>query len=259
MRFFFHVPKTAGGTLGLGIRSNPHVHWPLDCDFPEPDALPSPSARQIWLGGHCAFGLHEVYGAEPFYITVLREPVERLISEFFYTHDHKRPGLFLPHDERIPAFIRHVEAASHLNAYCHLFSDYCFVKEDGEAGMENWEGKVATVFDLLRRRNQRRGFLAENVSFDAVDVSVAYRKASNNIRQFMRFVGFFDRLDETVAYLQSEHGLAVSLEPHIHKTAWMPRAADLPAHIQAVLRRRTEADCELFHSTRRARSGLLAA
>lgn len=253
------MPKTAGGTLGIGIRSNPHVRWPLDRDYPKPDALASTPAQQIWLGGHCAFGLHEIYDAEPFYITVLREPVERLISEFFYTHGHKRPELYIPDAERIPAFIRMIEAAAHLNPYCYLFSDYCFAKESRESGAGNWDGRIDGALALLRRRTDRRGFLSENVPFDAVDVGLAFRKASDNIRSFVRFIGFFDRLEDTVSYLGREHGLSVSLATRVHQTAWMPEAADLPANIQAMLRRKTEADRELFHATRLAQPAPLAA
>src|SRR5215471_18163053 len=114
--FFFWLPKTGGGTLLSGIRSNPAVQW-LGSG-PAPDLLPAPSADRLWIGSHSAFGLHVIYNAEPVYFTVLRDPIERLISEFFYHHQHNLPGIFIPDHELIPSFIRLVESAEHLNYYC---------------------------------------------------------------------------------------------------------------------------------------------
>jgi hypothetical protein len=249
MRFFFLMPKTGGGTIGAAIRTNAQVQWRMDPYYPSPDTLPPPSSDQLWLGGHTAYGLHLIYDADPFYITILREPVERLISEYFYHHEHTQPGVFIPDDELLPAFIRVVEAAAHLNFYSYMFSDYCFAKESTEAGQGAWNGSINTAFDLLRRRNQRLGFLAENVAFQDVDIDDAFRKASNNILS-MRFIGFFDQLEDTVAYLKDELGLNVSLETYIHKTRWKPHAEDLPSHIQAMLKRKTEADRAFFYGAR---------
>ncbi len=93
-----------------------------------PDLVPAPSSDQLWFGGHTSFGDHLIYGAEPTYFTILRDPVERLLSEFFYHHNHDLPGIFIPKDERVPAFVRRVEAAAHLNYYSYMFSDYCIEK-----------------------------------------------------------------------------------------------------------------------------------
>jgi hypothetical protein len=249
MRFFFFMPKTAGGAIATGIRANVRAQWPLDPYYPSPKALAPPSSDQIWLGGHTAYGLHLIYNAEPVYMTILREPVERLISEFFYHHRHPLPGIFIPDDELLPAFIRIVEAATHLNFYSYMFSDYCFVKESIEANQGEGNSDTDTALDLLRRRERRLGFLAENIPFHSVDIDDSFQKASSNILS-MRFVGFFDRLDDTAAYLRDEFGLKVSLKTRIHKTRWKPRAKDLPGHIQTMLIRKTEADRDIFSFAR---------
>ncbi len=249
MRFFFFMPKTAGGAIATGIRTNVRVQWPLDPYYPSPKALAPPSSDQIWLGGHTAYGLHVIYNAEPVYMTILREPVERLISEFFYHHRHPLPGIFIPDDELLPAFIRIVEAAPHLNFYSYMLSDYCFRKESVEANQGEWNNDTNAAFDLLRRREQRLGFLAENIPFHNVDIDDSFQKASSNILS-MRFIGFFDRLDDTAAYLNNEFGLKVSLKTRIHRTRWKPRAKDLPGHIQTMLIRKTEADRDFFSFAR---------
>jgi hypothetical protein len=85
INIFFWLPKTAGGTLAQGIRSDPGVQFQ---DAVSPDAMPVPSDAQTWFGGHLHFGHHLIYNARPVYFTILRDPIERLISEFFYHHQH---------------------------------------------------------------------------------------------------------------------------------------------------------------------------
>jgi hypothetical protein len=121
VRIFFWLPKTAGGTLAQGIRSDPAVQWQY---WVSPDAVPAPSDSQTWFGGHLHFG-HLIYNAQPVYFTILRDPIERLISEFFYHHQHDLPGIYIPDDQIVPAFTRMVEAAPHLNYCSYMFSDYC--------------------------------------------------------------------------------------------------------------------------------------
>jgi hypothetical protein len=112
---FYRLPKTAGGTLARSIAASPNVTWlPGDQEAYGPERLPVPQpGMMIWRGGHVSYGLHVVYDAVPRYCTVLREPIDRLISEFFYAH--AQANLFLPEGERRDAFCRYVEAASHLN------------------------------------------------------------------------------------------------------------------------------------------------
>jgi hypothetical protein len=211
--------------------------------------LPVPSADRLWVGSHSAFGLHLIYNAEPIYFTILRDPIERLISEFFYHHQHNLPGVFIPDHELIPAFIRLVESAEHLNYYCYMFSDYCFKKESIEAGLGAWNGNIATAFDLAVRRIERLAFLAENIPFQDVNVDEAFGKASRSVLS-MRFVGFFDRFDRTTAYLKREFGLNVERRTRIHKTRWKPSQKDFPHHIRAMLTRKTEADYNIYQIAR---------
>jgi hypothetical protein len=248
LRVFFWMPKAGGGTLTAGIRGNRRVKWP---SIASADALPAPSSAQIWFGGHTAFGLHLIYGAEPVYFTVLRDPIERLIAEFFYHHQHKLPGIFIPDNEIVPAFVRMVESAGHLNYYSYMFSDYCFAKEAAVTNLAAWDGEVATARDLIVRREKRHGFLAENIPFHEINIDEAFRRASRNIL-LMRFVGFFDQLNNVTANLYYEFGLKVGLSMRMHKTTWKPGLKDLPGDVAAMLARKTEADYEFFHSVRQA-------
>lgn len=257
--FFFWLPKSAGGTLAAGIRNAPRTvcPGPQFLALIKPDGLPAPSRNQVWFGGHTALGLHLVYNAQPVYFTVLRDPIDRLISEFFYFHQHRLPGVFIPQNERLPAFVRFVEAASHLNYYSYMFSDWCFEKETVETGLQSWNGNAITAFDLLNRRGERNGYLAENIPFDKVNVDEAFRCASKKI-PLMRFIGFYHRLCDATAYLNGEFGLNVGLDVRLHQTPGKPRLKDIPASIVAMLKRKTEADYEFYYAAQQAPNAALS-
>jgi hypothetical protein len=247
LRFFFWMPKTGGGTVAAGIRDNSGVKW-----LPEAGrAVPAPSSDQLWFGGHLAFGLHLIYGAEPKYFTVLRDPIDRLISEFFYHHQHRLPGIFIPDEKIVPAFVRMVEAAPHLNYYIHMFSDYCFDKESAAANTAAWNRNTTTALDLISRRHKRYGFLAENVPFERINIDDAFSRAVRGL-SLMRCIGFFDELGDVKTYLKREYGLKVRLNRCLHKTAWRPHRGDLPGHVAKMLMSKMEADYEFVRNAREA-------
>src|SRR4051812_30440612 len=85
---FLHVPKASGTTLIKLL----HRWYPREEIYevgtrPRAEHLAELRARpgvRLVLG-HAAFGLHEAMSEPARYITVLREPVARVISQFHYT------------------------------------------------------------------------------------------------------------------------------------------------------------------------------
>src|ERR1043165_8896095 len=89
---FLHVPKTAGTTL------NRLIEWeyPLFEMYSVDPVLFRWSASHLWrlpqrrlkrtrmFKGHMLFGLHEILPQPATYITVLRDPIERVISAFYF-------------------------------------------------------------------------------------------------------------------------------------------------------------------------------
>lgn len=99
---FLHIPKACGTTLiklltrwfdrdaiyMIGTRAREEVMNDLSAKTRDKH-----SAIRL-IVGHAAFGLHEAFG-EPgaSYITVLRDPVERLLSHFYYARRNPRHPL----------------------------------------------------------------------------------------------------------------------------------------------------------------------
>lgn len=87
---FIHLPKTGGLTLRSIIERNypPRSVYTIDG---APDSverfksLPPERRREIGvLQGHMPFGLHSHLGGEARYVTMLRHPVERIVSLYYY-------------------------------------------------------------------------------------------------------------------------------------------------------------------------------
>lgn len=86
-----HIPKTAGTTLNTIARNQygPQATiglYGVDAPYSEQiKNLPeSVLARAQFLHGHFAFGLHSLIPQSFTYITVLREPVDRILSLYYY-------------------------------------------------------------------------------------------------------------------------------------------------------------------------------
>ena len=90
--FFLHIPKTAGSTLHKIIEKQ----YPSHEVFTIPGANPHKQVDKIkqWddshkerirvIKGHMNFGLHESMDKQPTYITILRHPIDRAISTYYY-------------------------------------------------------------------------------------------------------------------------------------------------------------------------------
>jgi hypothetical protein len=91
---FLHIPKTAGTSLRELLS---HMYGGERCLFlygrefeGGPDtlaALRRDAGRAAVVYGHMPFGVHEALGLRPFYVAVLRNPVERVVS--FFRHQER--------------------------------------------------------------------------------------------------------------------------------------------------------------------------
>ncbi|MBN1833579.1 MAG: sulfotransferase family 2 domain-containing protein [Deltaproteobacteria bacterium] len=102
--FFQHIPKCAGTTLNIEIfkkRFQPNeLRLLYDYNMPEIiDLLKGMSVLEQMkikcLSGHYYFGIHTYYTARPsFHMTILRNPIERVISHYYQVRRHKPHRLY---------------------------------------------------------------------------------------------------------------------------------------------------------------------
>ena len=92
---FLHLPKTGGTTLATSLRWNYPVSQTVRADiFGKPDAIEQTFARDRMahvrlLYGHVPYGVHRRIPRACRYVTIVREPVARVVSAYKYVLANK--------------------------------------------------------------------------------------------------------------------------------------------------------------------------
>jgi hypothetical protein len=95
---FVHVPKTAGRTFGSALRREYGEHYvflrPGDPGVPIEDFVTwdrDRLAKVEAVGGHYAVGLDHLLPGESRYVTILRDPIDRILSFYSYIQTFATP------------------------------------------------------------------------------------------------------------------------------------------------------------------------
>lgn len=86
--FFIHIPKTAGSTMmSLIWREYKHekIFHVMKRDFEDFRSLSERERDNYKLvGGHMCYGVHDLVSNPGTYFTILRDPVKRIVSYYYY-------------------------------------------------------------------------------------------------------------------------------------------------------------------------------
>jgi hypothetical protein len=173
---FMHIPKTAGTAFREPMMEN-YKHSQVAYLYPHPPGflvsnlglLPlEQRARFRMIMGHFQYGIHEFLPQEYAYVTIVRDPVERVISHYHY--------------------LRHTQPET--------ISDGTVILSLTET-LER--GKTVNLDNLMVRCFS--GVDASGVPPGHIDQHI-YDLAIDHLRTGFKFVGYQDRVDEAYAALQ---------------------------------------------------------
>jgi hypothetical protein len=175
---FLHIPKAAGTTLHAVIDAEYDRQSVYTLDgWPETEArfrnLPEPErARLRVLKGHMEFGLHTLLPGPSTYVTILRQPLDRLVSHYYYVRGNP---------------------AHHLHAKVRAedLSLVDYVLRGSTIELDNGQTRLLSASEGLPFGRCTRKQL---------------ELAKRNLRDYFSVVGLTERFDETLLLLRARFG-----------------------------------------------------
>lgn len=178
---FMHIPKTGGSTfhsiLGKYYPKNKIQNiFGVHKSSPEIIALEKRPREELesirLLKGHLTFGIHRYLPQTCEYITLLRDPVERVISQFYYIKNNPNNPL-------------------HEDVHQSGMSIREFVESGLVTGMNNGQARFLTGY-------------VERLPYG--DETNLYQDAIENIKNHFSWVGTTEQFDKSILILQNIMG-----------------------------------------------------
>ncbi len=229
--YFHHMVATGGNTLALTLAaSEPSYHivhltnaGRNICDSPDCLNLTSTHSRTLFYG-HNLFGLIEKNSLPDKYFTVLRNPYERLISDFFWmaTNNFKKSAY-----ESLRDFESFVMESEHLEFYIHHCGDL------------NYDNKQHFDIEECSR----------------IPNDLANTIARRNLNEQFWMVGITEMFEETLFYIKYCLGnfhLSKWWHHRAPKTPYRPAFMDLSKALRRQIEDKTQFDMALYEDCRRA-------
>ena len=212
---FLHVPKTAGTTLNRLIE----LEYPISQMYSVDPVFFEWSAAHLWklpqarlskmrmFKGHMLFGLHEVLPQPATYITVLRDPVERTLSAFYYMRSYKLHPFYWKLRRKNWTLEEYVERTTRDNVQCKIL-----------AGAE-YHGPCTP--EILE-------------------------KAKQHMDRHFSVVGLSERFEESLALMKLRFGWQLKSYSTFNVTRSRPKKGDLAQSTLDLILERNSFDVELY-------------
>ncbi len=220
---FLHIPKTAGTTLNsiLDREYGKKATFIIDVDNPgksiaELARMPNESRRRILLlrNWHIPFGVHQHIPSPSTYITVLREPVNRLVSHYYHvsrTKDH---------------YLHELVTSRRMSLHDYVTSGISTELDNDQTRM------LAGAGDSIPF-----GQCAESLLTEAID----------NIDRYFSFAGVTEYFDESLIHMHGILGWRKRpLYVRENRSKNKPPLMAIPDRTIAAIKQHNELDCRLY-------------
>lgn len=222
---FVHVPKAAGMSVYRALRWKyptqtiqlDTLRKPLD---QVAESIPHETLRDLRVvSGHHHFGMHEYISTQCDYVTLLREPVARVVSMYHFILGNPKHWL---HDEL-------VRSGMDLEA---------FVRTAADPGVDNQQTRL-----ISGRDSGRLGPWQQPPAL----ASDALEEAKRNLERFL-VVGLTERFDESFLMIARSLGWRLPMYVRTNTTPTPKRPATQGA--LDLIRERNQADLQLYEFAR---------
>jgi len=219
---FLHVPKAAGSTLSRiiprqysaekvhTISTTPSVRASIAAFR---DKSRKERRRIRCVVGHAPFGLHDALVGPTWYVTLLRDPIERVISNYYYV---RRFSVHRLHD----------------TMHARGWSLREYVVESGNSALEN---------GMTR---QIAGHAKGSVTDAMLDCAVAH------VDEHFAVAGVVERFDASLLLMKRRLGWLSVYYHRRNVTKGRPGKADLPEETLRVIRSKNRFDLKLYRQVR---------
>lgn len=221
---FLHIPKTAGSSLSHVI----HRQFNQESIFFIRDLIPKQSFEKwnaltsegknkyLCISGHVPFGLHEYNNRNVVYTSMLRDPLERIISFYYYILRDKKHYLHKTILSKNMSLLEFVDS--------ELTSELCNDQTRYISGVSKWSGKTDGI---------------------KVDESI-FRMAIDNIEEFFPVVGLTEMFDESLLLMKDVFSWNYVYYSRKKVAVSRPKIINIESQIVEIVKARNQFDFLLY-------------